>query len=451
MKNKKLPEYWCVQNDGSQLFKDTVVKYMCEQGEHLKGTVVDDWYGYFASCKSYNLYTGENARKGTTELTLGEFVQFTEKFTLPERWCIKVTEESINDVADFYAKQAWGGYAQTIRKNDLGKYYYSHNLANDHSILINHQSSNFDLPYVDKKYTEITYAQFKQYVIGNILKSYTVNEVVNIPKVVIFLESEEQFLKIKGTREFTMVDKFYGPYCYSLSDRTYSISSTRTTAGAYGTNVKIIQFHQIKFEMKDTKKIVAYRLIETYPGSEELGYVTSYDSVICAKYPKFWKPIYTEDYKVGSIVVLIGTGSSVSRELTPTGKTHYGAKVGDCRRIDGITPTEGSASTADPRYYGKDFNLRAKDLRLATAEEIEAFNTKILYFGELKITIKNGADFGKCEYGTITKSEIKQILDLFNTKIKILTYNLSIKDATLHFGCQNGTIEQAQAIFDAMS
>jgi len=49
MKQKNnLPKYWVVKNDGSQLFKDTVIEYLNSIRQNfspLYGTGVDSWYG----------------------------------------------------------------------------------------------------------------------------------------------------------------------------------------------------------------------------------------------------------------------------------------------------------------------------------------------------------------------------------------------------------------------
>lgn len=76
-------------------------------------------------------------------------------------------------------------------------------------------------------------------------------------------------------------------------------------------------------------------------------------------------------YKIGDYIYILDTGSTIESRLKDTNKEHFGAKVGDVVQIQGITNRDGCASSTDPRYYGTNFNLRAKDFRLATPEEIK--------------------------------------------------------------------------------
>ena len=69
-------------------------------------------------------------------------------------------------------------------------------------------------------------------------------------------------------------------------------------------------------------------------------------------------------FKIGDKIKILSTSSSISGNIFPDNKTHYGAKTGDIRIIEGITDRGGNATKTDPRYYGIDFNGRACDLEL---------------------------------------------------------------------------------------
>ena len=58
MKNPNLPSEWCVKNDGSQLFKDTVIKYLN-----------DEWI-----CNSLCSFVGQ--MQSGLEMSLEELIQF---------------------------------------------------------------------------------------------------------------------------------------------------------------------------------------------------------------------------------------------------------------------------------------------------------------------------------------------------------------------------------------
>ena len=73
-----------------------------------------------------------------------------------------------------------------------------------------------------------------------------------------------------------------------------------------------------------------------------------------------------------------------------------------------------------------------------------------LPFGELTFTIDRNAKTAKCKFGTITKEEIEQVLEWAYPSIEMLGYPLTLEDNTIiHFGCQKGSIKEAQAILDA--
>ena len=90
MNKNNLPKYWAVQNDGSQLFKDTVIKYLNE----LENNNITPWKG--VNKDYYYGYDGRMVNKGTTctkhisefdldtkLLTLEEFIKLTSTIEQP--------------------------------------------------------------------------------------------------------------------------------------------------------------------------------------------------------------------------------------------------------------------------------------------------------------------------------------------------------------------------------
>ena len=68
---------WCVKNDGSQLFKDTVIKYINTNYINTKysGDMINSYYGI----DKYNkTLSNENVNNFVKELTLEEFIKLTE-------------------------------------------------------------------------------------------------------------------------------------------------------------------------------------------------------------------------------------------------------------------------------------------------------------------------------------------------------------------------------------
>jgi len=116
---------------------------------------------------------------------------------------------------------------------------------------------------------------------------------------------------------------------------------------------------------------------------------------------------------------------------------------------------QGSTNTGNSYEY-EVFNLPTQwDAALAYVKKYYTVpESKVLYFGELKLTIKNGEDFATTEYGNISKAEIQKVLKLFNAKMSICGYDLKIEnvdDIRLAFGCQNGTIGEAKALLEAFN
>lgn len=75
----ELPKYWVVKNDGSQLFKDTVIKYI-NDNSGLIWSGKASYYGYDGNTSNNGFdYWGNlsNFRNNPTELTLEQFIKLT--------------------------------------------------------------------------------------------------------------------------------------------------------------------------------------------------------------------------------------------------------------------------------------------------------------------------------------------------------------------------------------
>lgn len=97
---KILPPIWCVKNDGSQLFKDTVIKYLNSKHEfrvsgdnmNLKGTV-DCYYGIDGDgrrCVDNSSYCFNHKI-----LTLCEFIDLTTNCEEENKNCVTLTKEQL--------------------------------------------------------------------------------------------------------------------------------------------------------------------------------------------------------------------------------------------------------------------------------------------------------------------------------------------------------------------
>ena len=73
-----LPESWCVKNDGSQLFKDTVIKYI--KKTYNMGLMGNN-LGYYYGCSfEKRAYVDSNEHTFETQFTLQEFINLTTEW-----------------------------------------------------------------------------------------------------------------------------------------------------------------------------------------------------------------------------------------------------------------------------------------------------------------------------------------------------------------------------------
>ena len=97
IKNNNLPTSWCVKNDGSQLFKDTVIAYLntCNrcQNPPFTGSCSEYYYGVTKTGIGYfSTYT----REFDTVLSLSEFINLTNTPGLHYGDLVEVSYDNIN-------------------------------------------------------------------------------------------------------------------------------------------------------------------------------------------------------------------------------------------------------------------------------------------------------------------------------------------------------------------
>ena len=85
-------------------------------------------------------------------------------------------------------------------------------------------------------------------------------------------------------------------------------------------------------------------------------------------------------------------------------------------------------------------------------EPVYAENSKELYFGKVKFTIKKG--YADTEYGKVTKEEISKVFDYFNNTPALISGKYQLKfdlhnDYEIKFGCQSGRFGELRIIYEA--
>ncbi len=158
-----LPSCWQVQNDGSQLFKDTVVKYLNSKISILADriyseNVIKGWYyGYNDGVFVYDTSNSQFPFEVKT-LTLQEFIYLTTNTKLPTKWCISRTPDTAKAINDWFNNKYYHRSKNTpfSAVDDTwfnGTRRYLHCETVDNRWLYN---------YVIEGYTEINFEQFKQ-------------------------------------------------------------------------------------------------------------------------------------------------------------------------------------------------------------------------------------------------------------------------------------------------
>lgn len=143
----------------------------------IKSWGVPDWspdtqVGYIFPCTKVSsghnvyIYTGVASNNGELGLhirkaTLSELVNHFS-FILPERWCIKITKENLKTVGSYYNREGAECYTNSMH---IGKYYQSHNMQSDVSVMRERFGANFYRDSKPDNYTEITTEQFKKYIL----------------------------------------------------------------------------------------------------------------------------------------------------------------------------------------------------------------------------------------------------------------------------------------------
>lgn len=119
----------------------------------------------FKYAEGYLLRTNSKSiiSKATAEQLIEHFTK--KEFTLPEKWCVKSTPETVGIISGYWAKMcdAECYNSDWVQRDYADMYWHSHNLASGDSFG-NHAGSNHVKKDKHQDHTEITFEQFKKYV-----------------------------------------------------------------------------------------------------------------------------------------------------------------------------------------------------------------------------------------------------------------------------------------------
>ena len=169
---------------------------------------------------------------------------------LPERWCIKITEENRQLVGDYYNREGNTCYGCP---SHIGRYYTSHNHATDKSVMGTKFGSSFSTNDIPRgRYVEITFEQFKMWVLGH--SSTTSDMNTSKPSIVGYEFVRNEYKKmafeigdfnIKNVKD-NGTEYWYNEYGYLPTIANKSINNLRN-ANVLDVWFKPIYKHQPKF------------------------------------------------------------------------------------------------------------------------------------------------------------------------------------------------------------
>jgi hypothetical protein len=314
---------------------------------------------------------------------------------IPSKWCIR--QDAAQEVCDWFKK-----YRSTYNARLTGNFEY---LCYDSEI------NKTEYCDTTSRYEEITLDQFKKYV----LKQDTMNTQDKIKQLEVELNKLKEEVKKDKYPEYY---KFAG-----INGRAKDWTIGKIYKCAYPESLThIFNFIDDRGEKngwgEDNYKYFTPSTKEEFDKQEELS--------------------------IGDYIVFENLKGS------------YSESNGDIVKITCIADSPLWVTHKPDSFSGGGFSYNAyKDnIRKATKEEIaKATNkTKELYFGDTKVTIKQGSSYAETQYGNISKVEIKEIIDFFNQDITLLGRKMSIKNSStwyISFGCQQGTLAQIKEIYKA--
>ena len=158
-----LPEKWYIVWKNREIFQATE--------EYFKDSI-NKSYNYVENAKvdyQNNYYYAYEKVRHCTEISFEQFKKWVMKeekpkelTSLPEKWCIKITKENLNVVGTYYNRDGAKCYTG---ENNVGKYYVSHNMGIGTSVMGKNYGANFSTLTPSNEYKEITFQQFKDWVL----------------------------------------------------------------------------------------------------------------------------------------------------------------------------------------------------------------------------------------------------------------------------------------------
>lgn len=351
------------------------------------------------------------------------------KTEFPEKWYLEVSKLSENEqeiVGKYFDKKSgnhccWnvGSYAPFIK---------SHNEVNQSIVNGVDYGETLNATFAGNEFrgTEIIFEQFEQFIL-NPKKMYSIEEIKSgSPKLVVKLETEEQFNQLKKLFPDELMDKWEGPIHYDLWKNGNWPTYTKKEIEESIWNCTVITFDQIQLKetKMENKKLLGYRLVKT---EFEKAVNTLADGVNCSDFKRAGRDYYEIGGNSQSIQNFKDAGV-LDLWFEPVYEEKYKYKVGDyvvwslSGEVYLLKKYEGNDQFLDSTGDHRDLTL--KEYRLATQEEIDKFEAsfpKIIIEGYNAEKTEKGVKFGCQEYSKEFVKELGKCL--VTNEFDIITRN----------------------------
>lgn len=413
---EKIPEKWCIISKSKD--QDNIINAYARSlkgGEHW--TDLENYSARYYLHINNGEYQDGQCSPEYPEVTFEQFKKHILKQVdmLPERWCIKRTTQNFVEINNWVNSISTNG---TRYSSDTG-YIYSEPV-NSHRQHIYADTDGNDL-LAHYLFTEITFDQFKQFVLKQTFVLPTKWFVVRNEENAEILNEWENITHQRGHKGAYLTD---GAVMYS--DRSYD-------SGFFKKDYTEITFEQFKthvLKQTEMKKVIGYKLKADCKQFEkaalaiatitdfgtDFGYDFSDNSIVADLLKKadvldlWFEPVYEEEFKVGDWVTVTSaiTGNDA------------------CDGYTGRITEKDDTSTP----YAVDGSW-CYDVRKATAQEIERVTTVKIEGYKLEKNLDGSVTFGCQDFSKETVAALKDLFSRTAFKFSCKVNNTEITQEIL--------------------
>lgn len=422
--NNRLPKYWAVQcpeedDDDYPLFLNTVIRYICEViGEHWNGNSCGDYYGYDGDkeFKGTNVYSDmKSFINNPTLLTLQEFIEcFKEDSTklneLPEEYIVECKNaDETNEVNRYFYK-----VPERIKLN-----HWKYLICSNTLCLSDGQPNGATIENrIQEEYSHFpvfTFEEWKSMVDGFVLPEKWFVKVTSVN------DYKEHALSKGYDITHYWIQEYEGKEYYYYSEIYWGHQGFvgRAYFPEEFTEITLEQFNKYVLKNNNNKNTQSGKLNNLNKNNMDSFTVS---------------------------------GSATLKEAFAK---ELGVEFFDSKTLDFQYIGSEEEGTLQGYIYKEEVHFDLpKEWDNAVEYGKQYYSAKVteVYFGDLLLKITKGDDYAETCYGRIYKSNIEDVLSMFNnTGIEICGYSLQINggdvdNIKINFGCKIDTVGKAKEI-----